>query len=416
MKVRIPVTICVSLLTFSATVEAKKQHHWVIGTVLDTGGDSVYTGSSVYMPGANGTVTANYVGIHTYVIQVGSYVYVAQQLLRWRWSKYVNLIVNGTAQVAIEDGKLYIATADGKATEATIVKTILKQANNSNESNSGSSQSVAAWNQVEPPLFPQIQVEQPPDRTFGNNHVSFDLTGRGLYYREIESGQVLDNELGPQVGGEVSGGFQQDWGISRIYFRGEFRMTQGTLTHGEANASFNGISTAGNIRNYNFRFGKGFGMGDHAQIVPYFGYGRRTWVRDTSNVSGGYYEQYDHNYAGAGALVQSGSRTVFSAYGFAGRTYGTRLAARNIPVGYQCFVFYGCFASNPSALDFTLGSGPLYMAGGSIDIGLGDHWRLNLGTDWSHFTYGRSIVQGGFQEPNSITDDLTAKIGVGYAF
>ena len=81
-----------------------------------------------YRYGIFGTgVRANYVGVHTYVIQVGQYVYVAKQLLRWRWSKYVDLVVNAPVMVAIEKGKMYIPTENGKEVEATIVKTILKQ-------------------------------------------------------------------------------------------------------------------------------------------------------------------------------------------------------------------------------------------------------------------------------------------------
>lgn len=116
------------LLMVATTIEAaKKQRQWQTGT-LDTDGYSQYVGSTVSDAGIFGTsVRANYVGVHTYVIQVGEYVYIAKQLLRWRWSKYVDLVVNAPVQVAIEKGKMYIPFADGKEVEAMIVKTILKK-------------------------------------------------------------------------------------------------------------------------------------------------------------------------------------------------------------------------------------------------------------------------------------------------
>ena len=59
------------------------------------------------------------------MIQVGQYVYVAQQVLRWRWSKYVDL--DGFVTVTIENGKMYIPFVDGKEMEAVIVKTIFNE-------------------------------------------------------------------------------------------------------------------------------------------------------------------------------------------------------------------------------------------------------------------------------------------------
>ena len=50
----------------------------------------------------------------------------AQQRLRWKWSKPANLTVNGPVKVAIEKDKLFLIGEDGKEHEASIVKKILK--------------------------------------------------------------------------------------------------------------------------------------------------------------------------------------------------------------------------------------------------------------------------------------------------
>src|SRR5215475_8414145 len=151
------------------------------------------------------------------------------------------------------------------------------------------------------PISQRPEAERRPSPTFANNQWTVDVTGRGLDYRETSPARgILDTETGGHVGIDASAGFQRDMVLRNMYFFSQFRMTQGTLTHGDIQPAFDGIAgTKGNIKDFNFRLGKAFRLGNRAQIVPYLGMGRRNWVRDFSAVQGGYYEQYDHNYAGA---------------------------------------------------------------------------------------------------------------------
>jgi hypothetical protein len=128
LKVKIVATVTVLLLAFSTVEAAKKQRQWQTGKVLDSDGYSQYVGTQITDDGIFGVgARANYIGIHTYVIQIGQYVYIAKQPLRWRWSKYVSLVVNDPVTVAIENGKMYIPFANGKEMEAVVVKTIHKE-------------------------------------------------------------------------------------------------------------------------------------------------------------------------------------------------------------------------------------------------------------------------------------------------
>ncbi len=64
-----------------------------------------------------------------YVIDSGTMVYLAEERLRWRWSKPAHLTVNGPVKFFVEGHKIHILDEDGKEHEASIVKQTLKQAN-----------------------------------------------------------------------------------------------------------------------------------------------------------------------------------------------------------------------------------------------------------------------------------------------
>jgi len=63
----------------------------------------------------------------TFIIEGETYAYVAQERLRWKWSKPANLTVNGPVKYAVEKRKLYVIDEDGKEHEMEIIKRVLKQ-------------------------------------------------------------------------------------------------------------------------------------------------------------------------------------------------------------------------------------------------------------------------------------------------
>jgi hypothetical protein len=119
---------------------AEKQRDWQTGKVLDTNRQRYFAGT-VGNSNSNGTVdssgnyhgnssggeTAIYRVFETFVIEGDQYVYLAQERLRWRWSKAANVTVNGAVKYAVEKRKLFVMDEDGKEHEMEIVKKTLRQ-------------------------------------------------------------------------------------------------------------------------------------------------------------------------------------------------------------------------------------------------------------------------------------------------
>jgi hypothetical protein len=121
----------------------QKERDWQQGKLLSTDEDRYFAGTvgsastngtvndsgdyGTYSAHTTGSQTAIYRVYQSYVIESGSYVYVARERLRWRWSKAAELTVNGPIRFAIEKDKIFILDEDGKEHDARITKKILKE-------------------------------------------------------------------------------------------------------------------------------------------------------------------------------------------------------------------------------------------------------------------------------------------------
>jgi hypothetical protein len=132
------------VLTLSGNIHgAEKIRDWQTGKVLDsersryfagTVGNANTTGTAqangnygTYQGNTNSSQTAIYRVFETFLIEGDTYAYLAQERLRWRWSKPANLTVNGPVKYAVEKRKLFVIDDDGKEHEMEIIKRILKQ-------------------------------------------------------------------------------------------------------------------------------------------------------------------------------------------------------------------------------------------------------------------------------------------------
>jgi hypothetical protein len=122
----------------------EKQRDWQTGKVLDsqrsryfagTVGSSNTTGnvdvsgdSATYRGQTSGSQTAVYRVFETFLIEGEQYAYLAQERLRWRWSKPANVTVNGPVKYAVEKRKLFVIDEDGKEHEMEIIKKTLRLA------------------------------------------------------------------------------------------------------------------------------------------------------------------------------------------------------------------------------------------------------------------------------------------------
>jgi len=135
------VSALVLAISFAA-FGSKKQRDWQTGKVRDsqrsryfagTVGSSSTSGnvdlsgdSGTYRGQTNGSETAVYRVFETFLIEGDKYAYLAQERLRWRWSKAANVTVNGPIKYAVEKRKLFVIDEDGKEHEMEIVKKTLR--------------------------------------------------------------------------------------------------------------------------------------------------------------------------------------------------------------------------------------------------------------------------------------------------
>jgi hypothetical protein len=124
-------------------VGAEKKRDWQNGKVLDsdrsryfagTVGNANTTGTAqangnygTYQGHTNTSQTAVYAVYQNFLIEGETHAYLAQERLRWRWSKPANLTVNGPVKFAVEKRKLFVIDEDGKEHEMEIVKKVLRQ-------------------------------------------------------------------------------------------------------------------------------------------------------------------------------------------------------------------------------------------------------------------------------------------------
>jgi hypothetical protein len=130
-------TLTMLVVALCASAKDKKRD-WQTGKVLDSDRTSRYVGNvgnasataTTYGGTAEASGTSSSTAVYrvhqVYAIELGDRIYIAREVLRWRWSKPANLTVNAPIRVAIEKNKLYILDEDGKEHEATIQKKILK--------------------------------------------------------------------------------------------------------------------------------------------------------------------------------------------------------------------------------------------------------------------------------------------------
>ena len=128
------------LLPLSPFAQAEKQHNWQTGTVLDSTRSRYFAGT-VGNANSNGRVDDNgsysgntsaseiavYRVYQNFEIEDDQHVFLAQEHIKWRWSKAADLTVNGKVKFAVEKRKLYVIDDEGKEHEMEIIKKVLRE-------------------------------------------------------------------------------------------------------------------------------------------------------------------------------------------------------------------------------------------------------------------------------------------------
>jgi TonB family protein len=120
------VVLCV--LVSAASAETKRD--WQNGTWRDTDLKVVDRGSVTNGNVVGGSVTATTIPVRTvfqdFVIETSTHVYVARQLLKWRWSRPVPMTVNTPVRFALDKQDIYVIGEDEKEYKLPLVKKVLK--------------------------------------------------------------------------------------------------------------------------------------------------------------------------------------------------------------------------------------------------------------------------------------------------
>ena len=130
---RILVRLFLAAILVSLAVAAEKERDWQAGTVLDTQRSRYFAGTvgnanttgtaqtngnyGTYQGNTSSSQVAVYRVYETFLIEGNTHAYLAQERLRWRWSKAANLTVNGPVKFAVEKRKLFVIDDDGKEHE-----------------------------------------------------------------------------------------------------------------------------------------------------------------------------------------------------------------------------------------------------------------------------------------------------------
>jgi hypothetical protein len=127
------------LLFLTATLlPAEKQRDWQTGTLRDSSRSRYFAGSvghantngnigdSTYTGNTNSSETAIYRVYQNYEIEGDQYVYLAQEHIKWRWSKSADVAVNEKVKYAVEKRTLIVIDDEGKEHKMEIVKRVLK--------------------------------------------------------------------------------------------------------------------------------------------------------------------------------------------------------------------------------------------------------------------------------------------------
>lgn len=133
---RSPLPILLLLLCCLSIQADKKERDWKTGKLLDTDSTRYTTTSGSNTRGqinpdgtyssSTSATTASYRKF-IFVVRGDDITYVVSHVLSWRWSKEIQLTVNGPVKYAVEKNDFYILDEKGREFKMKIEKKILRE-------------------------------------------------------------------------------------------------------------------------------------------------------------------------------------------------------------------------------------------------------------------------------------------------
>jgi len=142
MKTKLTVFAFFTVLSCLSAVAKDKVRDWQTGILRDSSRSRYFAGTignantngSVNDNGSfngstNSSETAVYRVYQNFEIECDQFVYLAQERIKWRWSKAADVAVNEKVKFAVDKRRLYVLDDEGKEHEMEIINRILKQSN-----------------------------------------------------------------------------------------------------------------------------------------------------------------------------------------------------------------------------------------------------------------------------------------------
>ncbi len=246
-----------------------------------------------------------------------------------------------------------------------------------------------------------------------NNEFGVSSISQNINYSELDSLQTygsssLDSEQGSPSGYAYTLSVDKDLWSTNNYLALGYSSTAGTTayTGGAVNGSgtyfpLTAVSGA-KTTDYYARIGTTFIPGDSTMVTPYLEYGDHNWDRNLAqNTAYGYSENYTHDYAGAGVLLQAApmNKLVLTADLFMGSMLSASISASGLgtqPMG------------DPNMLT---------RIGVRADYRIWHDLHLTLGWNLTQYSYSGSAANAaGYLEPPSNTSLQVTSIGLAYGF
>jgi hypothetical protein len=252
------------------------------------------------------------------------------------------------------------------------------------------------------------------DITAANNQIGYQTISTNVSYTEVggkfgAAAGTLDTETGPVPGKGYYFSSMSNVLFGNDYFKASYDQSVGYTTYTGALlnqtppavfGSYIGTSGA-TLVNYSFRYGKGLDLRGGVMLTPYVEFGSHRWDRAVN-----YGETYSNTFYGFGLLNQYvvANHLVLSIDAMAGKTKNSSITVASSPPGGQITGFTAALVDSE-----------LYKVGVSLDYTLAQTIHVNAGLDYTAFNYGATALQaGGMYEPDSLTNYITFKLGLGW--
>jgi predicted porin len=260
-----------------------------------------------------------------------------------------------------------------------------------------------------PPVSPQDMVVRV------NSEIGLSVSGLFQFYQEsFDRGPALDRETGGTPGFDLKATHMFNaYGIDNFYAGLHYSFNDGTVTYhaGDGDAF---REPAGQIINQvNLEAGRGYFLSSRLLLLPEFQIDYRNWQRSVPN---GVSPQETYSYVAPGLAL----RATYAA---------TEKLALTGKLGWEYTIApTDAAAANPGlgipATSLRLGNRSIWQVNAGADYALSARVHVFGDLDYQHIDFGHSPTSffgtpyglGGIAEPNSTTDDLLLKLGLGFSF